>query len=69
MVYDRNNALLASLIWARDTRSLVTLNVYPGLLPAVARDVGVWVAVDDHGQPRLGLTAGRIAGVGFGHVW
>ncbi len=22
-----------------------------------------------HGQPRPGLTAGRIAGVGLGHVW
>lgn len=69
LFYDRDNSLLMSLIWARNTRSLVSLNVYPGLLPGVGRDVGLWLAVDDAGRPRLGLTAGRFAGLGIGHVW
>jgi hypothetical protein len=67
--YDRDNSLLMSLLWARHTRNVLSLSLYPGLLPGPAHDVGVWLAVDDAGRPRLGLVSGALAGVGFGGAW
>ncbi len=66
--YDRDDALLMSLLWARNTRELLSLSLYPGLLPGPARDVGLWLAVDNDGRPHLGITAGRVAGLGLGYA-
>lgn len=67
--YDRNDSLLASLVWARNTRSLLSLTVYPGVLPGIGEDLGAWLSVDEGGTPRLGISWGSLAGLGVGHAW
>lgn len=67
--YDRGNSLLMSLLWAHHTRNVFSLNLYPGLLPGPVHDVGVWLAVDDAGRPRLGLISGALGGIGVGKAW
>jgi hypothetical protein len=61
--YDRNGSLLASLEWGPER--WFALNVYPGVLPSILRDMGVIFSLDREFRPRLGLVAGKI-GMGFG---
>ncbi len=62
--YDRNGSLLTSLEWGFRER-LVSLNVYPGVLPQPLRDTGLWLSLDRDLRPRIGLTA-RVLGLGLG---
>lgn len=67
--YDRANSLLASLVWARSARSRFKLDVYPGLLPGVGRDLGAWMALDEAWRLHIGIVAGFAGGLGVGHAW
>jgi hypothetical protein len=64
--WDRNNSLLLSLT-AGPTENQVVLNVFPGVLPGVARSVGTWVVLTRDRQLLWGLTSGHLLGAGIGY--
>lgn len=64
--YDRNNSLLWSLT-SSPMENLVTLNVYPGVLPGVVKPVGVWAVFTRHRELRFGLVAPRALSFGVGY--
>jgi len=64
--YDRNNSLLASLLFARTKDYRYRLNLYPGLF-----DLGKWrpgfvAALDEHHDLTLGVTFGTLSHLPFG---
>jgi hypothetical protein len=64
--YDRNGSLLASLEWGPERWFAV--NLYPGVLPGVLRNMGLVVSLDREFRPRVGLVAGAIGmGIGYSH--
>lgn len=64
--YDRNNSLLWSLALSH-MENLLTANVYPGVVPKVPRDVGLWAVYTRHNELRIGITHRRALGVGVGY--
>lgn len=64
--YDRNNSLLWSL-HSSPMENLMTLNIYPGVLPGFARRIGVWGVYTRHQEFRFGLVAPRALGLGLGY--
>ena len=62
--YDRNGSLLAALESGMGER-LVSLNIYPNVLPGPFRNMGLWLSLDRQLRPRLGLTL-RALGMGIG---
>lgn len=64
--WDRNDSLLASLMLSERLESMVAVSVYPGVLPGVGRDLGVWATVARSGTLRLGLAHRRALGLGVG---
>ena len=44
---------------------LVSLNIYPDVLPGPFRNMGLWLSLDRQLRPRLGLTV-RALGMGIG---
>lgn len=67
--WDRNGSLLASLMVSERTEDFIALNVYPGVLPGVGRDLGVWAAASRDGSVRFGLAHRRALGLGMGIGW
>ncbi len=63
---DRRNSLLAS-VTVGPTTQRVTVNVYPGVLPGVLRETGVWSAVTRDGRVIYGLVHRRALGLGVGY--
>lgn len=63
---DRNNSLLASVNVSQRQWEPFTVNVYPGVLPGVLRDLGVWGKVDWDGNFRMGVQHRAMMGVGLG---
>ncbi len=63
--YDRNNSLLASVVWSQNKKNLFRLNLYPGLLSSSAISPGFFLTVGDHGTMIVGLTA-HILPIGLG---
>lgn len=63
---DRDNSLLFSLA-AGPTKNRVVMNVYPGLMPGVGRDLGLWAAYTSDKTVLLGLVHRRLLGVGAGY--
>jgi len=61
---DRNGSLLASLTLSGAER--MEANLYPGVLPGVLGELGVWVVLDADGRPTVGLSTRRTLGLGFG---
>jgi hypothetical protein len=49
--------------------SMVAVNVYPGVLPGVGRDLGMWATVARDRTFRLGLAHRRALGLGAGLGW
>ena len=69
MFLDRNASLLASIVWDRTRRSLLTLNVYPAWSAAHAWQPGVWVGVPERGGHwQLGVVSRLGVGVGLGRA-
>lgn len=55
---DRDDSLLASLLWDRNRGSIAVLNVYPGWLGLGALKPGFWVGIPERGARfRGGITA------------
>jgi hypothetical protein len=67
--WDRNDSLLASLMLSERRESMVAVNVYPGVLPGVGRDLGMWATVARDRTFRLGLAHRRALGLGAGLGW
>jgi hypothetical protein len=63
---DRRNSLVASLS-AGPAINRVTLNVYPGVLPGLARDLGLWTAYTRDYRVIAGLSYRRALGLGLGY--
>jgi hypothetical protein len=64
---DRENSLLASIA-AGPTNNRIVLNVFPGVLPNVARDLGVWASYTRQKTLLVGLVHRRLLGVGAGYA-
>ena len=63
---DRRNSLLTSLT-VGPTAQKITLNIYPGVLPGILRDAGVWGAVTRDGKLIYGVVHRRALGLGVGY--
>ena len=67
--WDRNDSLLASLMLSQRLESMVSLNVYPGVLPGGAEDMGLWATMARDRTLRFGLVHRRTLGLGAGVGW
>lgn len=54
--YDKNNSLLASLIYTKKTDYMVNLNIYPGFIKFGEFSPGLWIAFSNGGKYIFGLT-------------
>ena len=63
--YDRNNSLLASIVYSDVENNRLRINVYPGVIPIPMVSPGVFVTIGHNGTLVAGLTA-RILPVGLG---
>ncbi len=66
LFYDRNNSLMASLLYAGKLRSRVRLNLYPGLIRIGSFSPGLFALVDRNNHWTLGLQLHKIP-FGFAH--
>lgn len=62
----RDDSLLGSLVFTRASRVAVQANLYPGVLPGMFRDVGVWTSVTRSGAFSLGIAMRSTGGLGLG---
>lgn len=67
--WDRNDSLLASLMLSQRLESMMSVNVYPGVLPGAAGDLGVWATLTRDRSLRFGLVHRRTLGLGAGLGW
>lgn len=67
--WDRNDSLLASLMLSQRLEGLMSLNVYPGVLPGRAGDLGVWATLSRDRTFRFGVVHRRMLGLGAGLGW
>ena len=67
--FDRHDSLLASIMLSQRIEDMLTVNVYPGVLPGRMSDVGVWLTMARGGQTRLGIVHRRALGLGVGINW
>lgn len=58
--YDRNNSLLASLMYSKRQNYMLILNIYPGLLSFEGFSPGIFLAVDQDDRARVGITLSYI---------
>jgi len=63
--YDRNDSLLWSLTTSPG-ENLVSVNVYPGVLPGKARAIGIWGVYSRSGHLSVGLLHRKSLGLGLG---
>ncbi|HQI48172.1 MAG TPA: hypothetical protein PLN61_05860, partial [bacterium] len=66
LFYDRNNSLMASLLYAGKLRSKVRLNLYPGLIRIGSFSPGLFALVDRDNRWTLGLQLHKVP-FGFAH--
>ena len=64
--YDRNNSLLWSLTMSH-MENFLTVNIYPGGVRRIPRDLGLWAVYTRHNEVRLGITHRRALGLGVGY--
>jgi hypothetical protein len=64
--WDRNNSLLVS-VTTSPAENVLALNVYPGVLPGIARHVGVWAVRTRDNAWRVGLVHREALGLGLGY--
>jgi hypothetical protein len=62
--YDRNNSLLASIVYSDVPKNQYRVNVYPGLLSSDWISPGFFLTVEDNGATVFGITA-RILPIGL----
>jgi hypothetical protein len=58
--YDRNNSLLASLLYSKKQDFVLRLNLYPGLFDIKGFSPGIFLAVDQDDKVRAGITLSYI---------
>jgi hypothetical protein len=63
--FDRNNSLLASVVYSQNHNNRFRLNAYPGLVSSSTISPGFFVTVGNHGSMIVGLTA-HILPIGLG---
>ncbi|HEY6951394.1 MAG TPA: hypothetical protein VI758_03240 [Bacteroidota bacterium] len=63
--YDRNNSLLASIVYSESENNRLRLNVFPGVLPSSVFSPGLFVTLAGNGTFVAGLTA-HILPIGLG---
>ena len=63
---DRDDSLLASLIFSPDGADLLAANLYPGVLPGRLAELGLWFTMAENHQVRLGIGTRRTLGLGLG---
>lgn len=63
--YDRNNSLMASVVYSQNENNRLRLNVYPGLLSDSPISPGFFITLAGNGSFIAGLTA-RILPIGLG---
>lgn len=68
LYWDRRNSLLASFNVSPNA-DLAKLNVYPGVLPGVGRELGAWVGLTREGHLMAGIVSRRALGLGIGLGW
>jgi hypothetical protein len=66
--YDRNNSLMWSLT-VSPAENLFAVNLYPGLVPGVGRDVGFWAVYTRDGNLLAGISLRKVLGLGLGLGW
>jgi hypothetical protein len=64
--YDRENSLLASLMYSRSKDDRIRLNIYPGLVRVRGLDPGAFLGISPDGRVSVGVTAGSAPWVPFG---
>jgi len=65
--WDRNNSLLASMVYSPRAKNEVAVNVYPGVLPGIAKPLGAWLVRTNDGKIRIGVATARTLGLGIGY--
>ena len=63
---DRHGSLLASAQVSEVHHRLLRLNVYPGVLGGMARDLGIWALVSHDLEVRIGVSTRYTLGLGLG---
>ena len=63
---DRHGSLLASAQVSQVPHRLLRVNVYPGVLGGVGRELGIWLIVSHDFEVRFGLSSRHTLGVGLG---
>ncbi len=67
LFWDKDDHLLASVIFNSTDSYLVRANIYPDLMPEtdIGVDVGVFVGVSDGGTPSLGISVSKAFSIGI----
>lgn len=63
--WDRNNSLLASILFSGQEKNLCNINIYPGAIDLGDIKIGFWAVIPRKGDYYFGLSAKYISGVGF----
>lgn len=63
---DRNNTILASMIWSHSTDNFFNANVYPGVLRIGSFTPGLWAIIGREGYATFGITSKYTFGLGVG---
>ena len=64
--YDRNNSLLWS-VTSSPAENALSANVYPGVVPGIARNLGFWAVYTRDNQLRIGVVHRKALGLGLGY--
>ena len=67
LYFSRNNSLLGSLVLANATSTALQVNLYPGLVPGLLANLGVWASIGRGRESSFGLSFGMPWGVGLGY--
>jgi hypothetical protein len=65
--WDRDDSLLASIVYGSQGKNDIAVNVYPGVFPGIARNAGVWLVRTQENRFRFGVSSGQTLGVGLGY--
>jgi hypothetical protein len=63
---DKNNTVLAQLIWSQSEDNFFNASVYPGVLHIGKFTPGLWAIIGRHGYATFGITSKYSFGIGIG---
>ncbi len=64
LFYDRNNSLMASVLFSGQEKNLCNINIYPGVINLGKFTLGLWTVIPRKGNFYFGLTTRYVPGVG-----